>query len=205
AENTTKSSKIPDGVTSILSCSTNPLAGSSVSKSIPYPQLLPKISPSEIPLSEFPGAKTTHKFTKASLAYLYLHAGSTPEITLPLPKITTSYSTYTAETQPKIKGVQVKKKYKPVALRTKPVAASIPDKFWIKCNIIGDPLRDIPILSVNPPPYIPTGHFNQEQKDQFVETHNNGFLLKSEIDLFVHLMCLQNGGFAWDDSERGNF
>ncbi|KAG6838618.1 hypothetical protein C0991_010192, partial [Blastosporella zonata] len=129
AENTTKSSMIPYDVTSILSCSTDPLAGSSLPESIPYPRLLSENSPSEIPLSEFSGSETTHKFTKASLAYLYLHAGSTPEITLPLPKITTSYSTYTAETQPKIKGVQVKKKYKPVALRTKPVAASIPDKF----------------------------------------------------------------------------
>ncbi|KAG6838648.1 hypothetical protein C0991_009966, partial [Blastosporella zonata] len=205
AENTTKSSMIPDDVTSILSCSTNPLAGSSLSESIPYPRLPSKNPSSKIPLSKFPGAETTHKFTKASLAYLYLHAGSTPKITIPLPEITTSYSTYTAETQPKIKGVQVKKKYKPVALRTKPVAASIPDKFQIERNIIGDPLRDMPILSVNPPPYIPTGQFSRERKDQFVKTHDNGFLLKSKIDLFVHLMCLQNGGFAWDDSEQGNF
>ncbi|KAG6838313.1 hypothetical protein C0991_000316, partial [Blastosporella zonata] len=129
AENTTKNSMIPDDVTSILSCSTNPFAGSSLSKSIPYPRLPSKIPSSEIPLSEFPGAETALKFTKASLAYLYLYAGSTPEITIPLPEIATSYSTYIAETQPKIKGVQVKKKYKPVALRTKPVAASIPDKF----------------------------------------------------------------------------
>ncbi|KAG6838643.1 hypothetical protein C0991_006611, partial [Blastosporella zonata] len=205
AENTTKSSMIPDDVTSILSCSASPLAGSSLSESIPYPRLLSKISPSEIPPSKFSGSETTHEFTKASLAYLYLHAGSTPKITIPLPKISTSYSTYTAKTQPKIKGVQVKKKYKPVALRTKPVTASIPDKLCIERNIIGDPLRDIPILSVNPPPYIPTGCFNQERKDQFVETHDNGFLLKSEIDLFVHLICLQNEGFAWHDSERGNF
>ncbi|KAG6862816.1 hypothetical protein C0991_010044, partial [Blastosporella zonata] len=193
AENTTKSSMIPDDVTSILSCSTSPLVGSSLSKSIPYPQLLSKISPSKIP-----GPKTTHEFTKASLAYLYLHAGSTP-------KITTFYLTYTTKTQPKIKGVQVKKKYKLVALRTKPVAASIPNKFRIECNIIGEPLCDIPILSVNPPPYIPTGRFNQERKDQFIKTHDNGFLSKSKIDLFIHLMCLQNEGFAWDDSERGNF
>ncbi|KAG6838231.1 hypothetical protein C0991_000899, partial [Blastosporella zonata] len=201
AENTTKSPMIPNDVTSILSCSTSPSAGSSLSKSIPYPRLLSEISPSKIPSSEFSGSKTTHEFTKASLAYLYLHAGSTPKITIPLPKISTSYSTYTAETQPKIKGVQVKKKYKPVALRTKPVTASIPDKFCIKRNIIGDPLCDISILSVNPPPYVPTGCFNQEQKDQLVKTHDNGFLLKSKIDLFIHLMCLQNEGFAWDDSE----
>ncbi|KAG6852200.1 hypothetical protein C0991_002142, partial [Blastosporella zonata] len=172
------------------------LVGSSLSESVPYPQ-----PPSKISLSEIPGLKSTQEFTKASLAYLYLHAGSTPKIAIPLPEITTSYSTYTAKTQPKIKGVQVKKKYKPVALRTKPVAASIPDNFQIKCNIIGNPLCDIPILSVNPPPYVPTGQFNQERKDQFVETHDNGFLSKSEIDLFIHLMCLQNKGFTWDDLE----
>ncbi|KAG6839178.1 hypothetical protein C0991_005184 [Blastosporella zonata] len=200
AELATKSSMIPNDVTSILSCSTSPLVGSSLSESIPYPQPQAKISPSETP-----GLESTREFTKASLAYLYLHAGSMPKIAIPPSKNTTSYLTYTAETQLKIKGVQVKKKYKPVALRTKPVAASIPDSFQIKCNIIGDPLRDIPILSVNPPPYIPTGQFNQEQKDQFVETHDNGFLSKSKINLFIHLMCLQNKGFAWDDSEWGNF
>ncbi|KAG6848039.1 hypothetical protein C0991_001045, partial [Blastosporella zonata] len=156
---------------------------------------------SEISLSKIPGLKSTQEFTKASLAYLYLHAGSTPKIAIPLPENTTSYLTYTAKIQPKIKGVQVKKKYKPVALRTKPIVASIPDSFRIKCNIIGDPLHDIPILSANPPPYIPTGQFNQEQKDQFVKTHDNGFLSKSKIDLFIHPMCLQNKGFAWDDLE----
>ncbi|KAG6848553.1 hypothetical protein C0991_000450, partial [Blastosporella zonata] len=156
---------------------------------------------SEISLSKIPGLKSTQEFTKASLAYLYLHAGSTPKIAIPLSENTTSYLTYTAKIQPKIKGVQVKKKYKPVALRTKPIVASIPDSFRIKCNIIGDPLHDIPILSANPPPYIPTGQFNQEQKDQFVKTHDNGFLSKSKIDLFIHPMCLQNKGFAWDDLE----
>ncbi|KAG6838318.1 hypothetical protein C0991_000277 [Blastosporella zonata] len=69
---------------------------------------------------------------------------------------------YLAETPPKQKGVQVKKKYKPVALRTKPVAAKIPDGFQIIQNIIGDPLKDMPILSPNPPPYSPTGRFTQE-------------------------------------------
>ncbi|KAG6847186.1 hypothetical protein C0991_002259, partial [Blastosporella zonata] len=128
AENTTKGSMIPNDNISILSCSTSPLAGSS-SKSVPYPWPLSEIPLSKIPLSEISHLKSTQEFTKASLAYIYLHAGSTPKIAIPPPKITTSYSTYTAETQPKIKGVQVKKKYKPVALRTKPVAASIPDKF----------------------------------------------------------------------------
>ncbi|KAG6852166.1 hypothetical protein C0991_002503 [Blastosporella zonata] len=116
---TTKSSIIPD--TSIPACSTDPLAESTP---IPYSRPQPGISPSKIPCPV-----SSQVFTKESMPYLYLHVGSASKISIPQSETITSYSTYIAETQPKIKRVQVKKKYKPVALRTKPVAASIPDGF----------------------------------------------------------------------------
>ncbi|KAG6894606.1 hypothetical protein C0992_005416 [Termitomyces sp. T32_za158] len=50
-------------------------------------------------------------------------------------------------TAPKWKGVQVKKKYKPVALKTKPVASSVSEDFRIKRKIIGNPLANMPPLS----------------------------------------------------------
>ncbi|KAG5732819.1 hypothetical protein E4T56_gene2754 [Termitomyces sp. T112] len=44
----------------------------------------------------------------------------------------------------KQRGVQVKKKYKPVAMKTKPVASHVSKDFQIKHQIIGNPLVTIP-------------------------------------------------------------
>ncbi|KAG6839772.1 hypothetical protein C0991_011812 [Blastosporella zonata] len=95
-------------------------------------------------------------FKRDTLAFVFLCANAPGSNDLSTAILN---ETYLAETPSKQKGVQVKKKYKPVALCTKPVAAKIPDGFWIIRNIIGDPLEDMPSLSPNPPPYSPTGHF----------------------------------------------
>ena len=73
------------------------------------------------------------------------------------------YITYTA-----------KKKYKPVALKVKSVICKLPDKFHILRNITGDPLKDLPILDTDPPPFTPTGGYTQERKDLF-DKLNPGF------------------------------
>src|SRR3984885_6704991 len=57
------------------------------------------------------------------------------------------------------------RKYKPVALRTKPVATFLPDKFRIIRNIVGDPLADMPALTPNPPPFAPTGRYTAKRRD----------------------------------------
>ena len=62
------------------------------------------------------------------------------------------------------KGVVTKKKYKPVAKKVRLVIASIPNKFHIEHNIIGDPLAELPTLSHNPPPFVPTGCYTEECK-----------------------------------------
>ena len=56
-------------------------------------------------------------------------------------------------------------KYKPVALKTKPVIGELPAEFRILREIIGDPLIDIPKLLVNPPDFVPTGRYTQERKE----------------------------------------
>ncbi|KAG6878971.1 hypothetical protein C0992_006226 [Termitomyces sp. T32_za158] len=48
-------------------------------------------------------------------------------------------SAYTAVTNPKRKGVQVKKKYKPITLKVKPVTSSMSENFQIKHCIISNP------------------------------------------------------------------
>ena len=49
------------------------------------------------------------------------------------------------------------KKYKPVALRTKPVLQELPEKFRIIRRITGDPLEHLPVLNPNPPKFSPCG------------------------------------------------
>jgi hypothetical protein len=55
-------------------------------------------------------------------------------------------------------------KYKRVAKKIHPILAELPDKFRITCNIIGDPLADMPILPSNPPDFQPTGRYTMEHR-----------------------------------------
>ncbi|KAG6898944.1 hypothetical protein C0995_007669, partial [Termitomyces sp. Mi166 len=73
---------------------------------------------------------------------------------------------------PKCKGVQTKKKYKPVALKVKPVAGMVPEDFHVERDIKGDPLADMPSLDPNPPAFILTGCFTEERKNQFLKEHD---------------------------------
>ena len=100
--------------------------------------------------------------------------------------------------------ISAKKKYKPVALKTKPVLEDLPAKFRIIRNIIGDPLAGLPVLNTNPPPFTPTGRYTQERKDQF-DKANSHFLLPEERALLHHFVMVHNEAFAWDNSERGHF
>jgi hypothetical protein len=93
-----------------------------------------------------------------------------------------------------------KKKYKPIALKVKPVIGELPDKFRIIWNIIGNPLQDLPILLTKPPTFTPTGCYMQECKDLF-DKLNPGFLLPAERDLLHYFMMIHNDGFAWETSE----
>ena len=97
-----------------------------------------------------------------------------------------------------------KKKYKPVALKVRPVIGELPAKFRIIRNIIGDPLRDLPKLTPHPPTFIPTGRYTQERKELF-DKLNPGFLWPVERKLMHHFMMLHNEAFAWEPSERGHF
>ena len=97
------------------------------------------------------------------------------------------------------------KKYKPVTLKVRPVETELPSRFRITCNIKGDPLKDIPTLSANPPPFIPTGRYTEERKDVIDRAHLGNFLLPEERVLMHHFMCLQEAGFTWTDQERGHF
>jgi len=98
-----------------------------------------------------------------------------------------------------------KRKYKPVALKVRPVLADLPDKFRITRNIIGDPLADMPQLSPTPPPFKPTGRYNESNRAIIDKVHSGDFLWPGERELMHHFMCIQNQGFAWNDTQRGRF
>jgi RNase H-like domain found in reverse transcriptase len=96
-------------------------------------------------------------------------------------------------------------KYKPVALKTKPVIGELPAEFRIRREIVGDPLTDMPSLSANPPDFEPRGRYTLDRKERMDERHKGDFLSNEEKKLMHHFMMLQNEGFAWEDSERGRF
>ncbi|KAG5348713.1 hypothetical protein C0989_008801 [Termitomyces sp. Mn162] len=84
-------------------------------------------------------------------------ASTTPTyINIPFP------AQYVTNKPPKRKGVQVKKKYKPVTMKTKPVTSHISEDFQIKHQIIGNPLATIPLLNPNPLPFVPTKQFTSK-------------------------------------------
>ena len=76
--------------------------------------------------------------------------------------------------------LSLKKKYKPVAKKVKPVATHCPEKFRIERKIIGDPLANMPVLNPGPPPFVPTGRYTQERKEKLDKDHPEGFLWPQE-------------------------
>ena len=114
----------------------------------------------------------------------------------------TSVPTYT--TVPIAAKKERKKKYKPVALKVRPVIGELPDRYRIIRDIIGDPLADLPVLDPHPVPFRPCGRYTQERKELF-DRNNAGFLLDEERALLHYFMMLHQDAFAWNDTERGHF
>jgi hypothetical protein len=76
-----------------------------------------------------------------------------------------------------------KKKYKPIALKVRPVITNLPDRFRIIRNIIGDPLEHMPSLNPHPPPFTPSPRYNVEQKAIVDKNHPDDFLWPEERNL----------------------
>ncbi|PIL26607.1 hypothetical protein GSI_11301 [Ganoderma sinense ZZ0214-1] len=98
-----------------------------------------------------------------------------------------------------------KKKYKPVALKTRPLLADLPEKFRIERKIIGDPLTDMPPLNPNPPSeFAPGSRYTAERRAELHARHAH-FLWPAELDLMDDMIKNQENAFAWTDAERGSF
>ena len=82
------------------------------------------------------------------------------------------------------------KKYKPIALKVRPVEMELPSRFWIICDIKGNLLKDMPVLSMNPPTYVPIGRYTEEWKEVIDKVHVGDFLLPEEQKLLHHFMSV---------------
>jgi len=102
------------------------------------------------------------------------------------------------------KGVVARKKYKPVALKVRPVIAELPERYRIHRHIKGDPLQGIPTLNLTPPQFSPTGRYTLERRDEVDKNHGD-FLWDEERALMHDFMCQQNRAFAWNNTEKGRF
>ena len=67
----------------------------------------------------------------------------------------------------KMASVLAGKKYKPVALKVRPIYAELPEQYRIKRDITGDPLAGMPKLMVHLPDFIPTGRYTLERKEKY--------------------------------------
>ena len=98
-----------------------------------------------------------------------------------------------------------KKKYKPVALKVRPVITDLPDRFRIIRNITGDPLKDMPKLNPHPPTFSPTTRYSLERKAIIDKNHPGNFLWLEERNLMHDFIRNQEAGFAWSENEQGSF
>ena len=97
------------------------------------------------------------------------------------------------------------KKYKPVALKIRPVLGELPDRYRIRREIIGDPLASLPQLPVQPPEFTPKGRYTSERKEKMEAGHDPDFLTSEEKKLMHWIISEHDEAFAWDDTERGKF
>ena len=105
-----------------------------------------------------------------------------------------------AEAKPPL-AIYAGKKYKPVALKVWPIATELPSRFRVIREIKGNPLENIPQLPTWPSDFKPVGRYTAERQEDFDKVHAGGFLLPKERKLVHQFMCLQNGAFAWTDTE----
>jgi len=97
------------------------------------------------------------------------------------------------------------KKYKPVALKVKPVLGTLPERFRIIRKITGNPLKGLPKLPEHPPEFSLKGRYTVERKEKLNLGHMSNFLWPEERKLMHWVVAEQNQAFALKDHERGKF
>lgn len=94
-------------------------------------------------------------------------------------------------------------KYKKVANRVKPVPTTLPEHYRIIRKHHPDPLRGLPVLPTDPPPFQPGHRFTQQRYEAFA-IDPGGFLLPAEKALALWVLREHEDALAWDESEKGS-
>jgi len=97
------------------------------------------------------------------------------------------------------------KKYKLVALKVKPILGTLPERFRITREIVGNPLQGMPKLPEHPPEFKPRRHYTLKRKEKLDMAYEEGSLWPEERKLMHWLIGEQNEAFAWNDVEREKF
>ena len=100
--------------------------------------------------------------------------------------------------------VYISKRYKPVAIRVKPVPGVFPSEASVKRNMPSDVLTGLHPLTSHPPEFVPTARFTQERMTA-LEINKDGFLWPEEEKLFKHVFKLNERVLAFEEADRGTF
>lgn len=97
------------------------------------------------------------------------------------------------------------KKYKPVALKVKPVLGTLPERFRITREILKDLLKQMSKLPERLLAFQSKEYYTLDWKEKLDTAYSKEFLWPEERKLMHWLIVEQNEAFAWDDTERGKF
>ena len=95
-------------------------------------------------------------------------------------------------------------KYKRVAQKVRPVAATLPEEFCNIRRIPEDPLLSLLPLPTHPPDFAPGERLTQECLDA-LNLNPNNFLWPEEVKLICHILIINEKALAWTEAERGRF
>jgi hypothetical protein len=102
-------------------------------------------------------------------------------------------------------GVVYERKYRKAEDRIQLIATQLREEFHIVCNIIGDPLENMPVLPMHSPDFVPSLRYTQEWYEK-LQLNPDGFLWPEEEKLAHHLVKKeQEECLSWIEEEKGEF
>jgi hypothetical protein len=97
------------------------------------------------------------------------------------------------------------KKYKPVAVKVRPILTDLPPEYRIIREIKGDPLKGLPEIPLDPPEFEPGQRYGLDQWEIVERQHNTGFLTEREMKIIHWMFKEHKMAFAWNEEQKGSF
>ena len=92
--------------------------------------------------------------------------------------------------------------YKPVDRRVRPISGIFPQEALVRRTFPHDPLEGLPILSKNPPEFVPTKKLTHERLES-MRINSQGFLWPEEEKLFTQVLVANEETLAFEETDRG--